>query len=1088
MVGLFEDDCRSLIFLVDAACCSTSANVSKGKGAPFLRQVAKEHSSMVLSVMERLLAHSQQLATGGVLWSFRIFDSLAPDSPVLTPSFSFSHPSLPNIDECRKMVLKQFNLSCENIRSPTCSSQSVAATIIDGIAAVSKQIGTPDSFLVDSTDTDCTPMKRKRNINKVANRPLVVLLAKAPHGSAEFDTFLNTQRKSAFVKKECQATHESDEEIVSRLNLNESFNRAIEDLSKHNAQLLWIDSYSRRVQDTSTISSQFSSVFKSWFLRKSGVNAFVDMHSLLLDRNILPFSSIARSTLLQAPLPMVNLIPESENTSLKWIYVDFVLPSRLSNGPLQSCNERVLRLEITESLLFDPANRPEGHSKYWAVCVGLLKHPKSDAELSALGAYESTPGLARPARHADSEEGASDSEKWVGVFAGIMTAMAHTGHSLVATIYCNNNSSAQSQPIQTVILQPLTPLSAVIRRTNLPLPESAENRQLTEGMQIDQNVLRKRVFAGLCDIADSRIDSVGPPCGSSQSSRFFEAHLSTIDSRNEDCDPKPARDSKTLADNLCRFARAANPRLISENLEALQNASSLNDSAKLAVGLDEATEELGGELCSLSAGDLELGDKLLAGLESRLDIEQPTEKIPTVESSAACPREPCSTSENPNSTISVVPVLPTSPLETFKASEDRKESVASVVRVEEDDADISGKSPELEPGLTPVGRGGTKNESPGLFSCEFDRIDELMGEVKDIELAVLVERCEAVLRAIGNLVDSGITRGVPMSDDENFNKRIMKLKKIQKMSDSTEKSQGDGGKKGSSCIFSLCLRLFEQVILHIFNQMPRMPTLDELDGKVEKKMSKRLNRPSKILNMVLALAESQGRFLKDSKTYHSLFDSFFSLVISRFTMKKNRPLFVRIGMHLATEFEKPVVSEDDCDTISRYQKKAGESTPSEAVFEVLPPLPKRRRARDDRKESRDRKRPRTKDHKQVLAKATISRSIPTGESRRDGIRSLVHEKSIQRPLLAKSKSGRNKERKDEDDVLTRWNRGRKLRYSSPSKGLNPALKPTTAPIAFSGSEFYSKKETNTTTKAIDNPILVPGTPESEEGSEEGSEE
>lgn len=1132
MRDLLDDGSRSLVFLIDTAGCAIPATVRNGKDARFRRSVAIEYGSLLISTAERLLAHADTGAPGGVLWTYRIFDSRDGKSTSYKAAqvrSSLSRASKSSIEEFRKALIPSLISACETQSAPTTCIEKLSAAITDGISAVAArgfEVYSPDSFL-ESTDTDATPTKKaKQEREKIDNEPLVVVLAAVPQSVKEVPTFLhghddiehnitNQQVKPGSKRSQLGKGQTLTSQLFAQLESKMCLVHAFNALTKSKVQLLWIHAYSRRSEESSCLCPSLVFAFKEWVEQKKGVNAFEDLHSLLLDRSIAPFTSFARRIARPALEKALDLTFPAKVTPQEWIPADLLITSTRTPGNVETMSERMLKIEF-----FDVMSTPlptEAPKKYLAICVALSK----------LGSFETgdeTPGLARvlskkTVTNATGQVIESFQEpKWAGMFSGLMLSLAQAGLSLVVHIYCSDSPSAKTEPHKTVMISALTPLSAVVRKLNPTQSKRLELNPVTPGCMLlptDSNALRKRIFPGLGKLGDDCTDSTGHAWPSGQNARFFEAHLSAPHASHD----KPFDDngnacSKALQE-AAQFSTPHNVTALLENLNVTSSEKQF-DQLRSAIenfngdpshGQESLFEELGD-------GQLEMDklEKILKqdGLPQKLVEHSPKDtNSPNAESVSAskekeCQAKPSSAVPGESLEIASQSVPCTPPAE---ASQSPIANAASALLM----MSASPPSKHSIDGESKVAGTTLSFHDSGSFDGTFGticgQIDEDIGRIKSIDKDDLIMQCNVVVRSLGRLVDFGRSCQFAFAQGPSLESRVRKLKKIEKAIKTAEGARDESRSSdnfGRILLFQ-CMRSYEQATLNAAKQAFKFQeyvkdhnvNLADISGKPQRVLEKSLKRTNKFLNIAQAVAVSQDRYYNVGNPYLEIFDEFFNSVISRFYVDGNTSACA-VAKVISEEFEKSLDT-SRCSVSLNKATDAAASTKLARLPEtqaiVLNPVPQienplvNKRSHSylyDERGGRDRKRPRTKDPKKVLVEATASRNASRiqNTNRRDsgqGLRSFQREKSGQLPLRIKpSGCPKNRLSLRSSDPLFQFNMGRRMKYS-----LSERLKHNISRLDLNGcslneDDFYASVTLSQPESNMQNEVLVPGTPSDNE--------
>ena len=1020
---------RAVVFMVDIAGSSTPKGARNARDVAFRRQVAREHSVMVLSTIERILCFADELCKFGVAWTYQIFDSRGSSHPTPSTVVNLSSPSSASMDECRKAVQLRFDSACKKIDTRECSLDVIGATL---------------NYLLNAAPS-LQPFEPYIT-EKGNGNPLIVLLTPASYTRCSLHSLSNRELENVEAAR-----------VFNALNECSMVNSALKKLDETDTALLWVSSYSRRIENMTVFNSELDSLFKKWLMQKKSVVSLTDMHSLLLDRNLVPFHTVARHIFNPNSHSSVPTNHESAETSRFWLPVDFILPPLNGLTAIPCSSERLLKVEMCNIVLNNShANR------LWAVCEALVKYSTSDSDLTALGCFDVAPGLIRPVAGKIPVTSVSPETQptWMDTFSGLMVALAHTGHFLLVSMYSSGTVSNVVEYSHSVIVQPLTPLCGILR----PISPSILNKAKIEPLLpsscqvIGENPLRKRIFGGPWELHRDLIDSIGDSSGGSQSARFFEAHLFPAIDFHENSSSSSLHSGNILTN----LTRTTSPRLISELLEGyLENFLTKNlDEFGSAITEHHAKGVIQDYRSSFTSQDN--GHDLMESLVKRL---------------GECSQspEPCSKESGHYS-------------EAVTESKDFRNEMNTVTLGQDAGA--------LLPSLTNLQEvvEEEKRESLGTehtFPDVVHRIDADVGRILTADTGGLRNHCSIALQSIAEVVDLGTKCDFSFTSDIEFARRIQKFKQIQKKMSQEQGKAVDSDGNLHNARFAQCVRCYEQAVLHMTKEIVRyrdnkftkanMNSVDTL-AKQKRAIEKRLKRVSKILNVVLAVAVSQDRYITDGNPFHELFDEFFKVVVSRLILCGEQTAAGVLGKAVAVEFERFCEPEQPGDVVGPFQASTDERTPSSSINDVLPPLQKRSRPKDIcRRDARDRKRPRTKELKRVLAEATAMRAqaAPVRRDPLQGFRNLEFEKGIQLPMQIKAKSSPADRvlSQSSDLLLMQFNLGRRRKQTLASGHVTSEDKDD-LPKGLNRRSFYSESLTIPDLSASNqsNPVLVPGTP------------
>ncbi len=1083
---------------------------------------------------------------------------------------SLSTVSPASFDDCRRAVLAGMQNAASELNAPTASAEVVSSAINDGVSAIAPgglNAGSPDSFLLDSTDTDATPTRKaKEERDKIDNAPLIVLFASAPQSQKEIGIFFDepgarsekecakkkNEKSQAVVQAKTNTPTQNHRPFALQLQENLPLRHALENVAKSNAQLLWVHAYSRRSEDMSCFSSSLVAKFKIWISRKPGVTAFVDLHSLLIDRNIAPFFPLARR--LSRPAQEKNVTLESQASEIEcgrnWVPLDiYVTPGISTNkvdaqdGSQRCANERVLRTEI--SGLFPKDQAPK---QYFAYCSSLLHVPEPGSILFKLGAFDSPAGLARPRSEGSITSDAGEKEdnasvtpgQWVSAFSGLMISLSHTKALLVVRIYTSDpEASSQHEPFKAILVQPLTPLSAIVRSVDPTILRELKLDLLDANHpSIVSMASSKRIFPDPCARNGHCVDSVGEPM-ESLNARFFESHLSNTsltteldEDENSNDIQETLRSSGTsqsphnISSLLENFSGLPNSKLIQKIGSSLEKfEDGMNDARHCTeysqgeLGCDKAImEKLRASLAVRKTPNVQWGENglvvasrsaesLSSSPAKRIETEVGADNITKITSSRGLqnPDNGCSLTEvqvsdqkTETRSIPCTPLVegvgyPTLQAASLLLSIGRSTSPCPLEQIPPSTIfPVIDKTDDLV-------------RSPATFASISGQIEDEILALKSIDMDDLVMQCNVVLRSFGRMVHLGNQTAFSFVKEESFKNRIVKFSKIQKNIRSKEKAKSNSSntEKLDRDLLISCLRAYEQAMLRAFKEVVAFDVhIKEIkydDGifsdKTERILERGLKRTSKLLNIVQVLSVAQDLHNNDGNPYGEIFDNFFTSVLSNFGAGDCHLAARAVAKALADEYEKPLelpelssvpfVSEPG-EALEGYSVGGTRSRAefsSQDISQVPAPAPKRTRPRDHgRSEGGPRKRPRTKDLKRVLADATASRlqqAVPRRESSR-----LTHEKCIQRPLQSRTKGSTSSKRRStlrSSDPLYGSHLASK-RKESFAEMMKPQLEECIDEDYVLPLKFYPKDHMGSQPDSVGtnyNEVCVPETPENE---------
>lgn len=1145
MRGLLDDGSRSIIFLVDTAGCAISTSVRAGRDIRFRRSVAREYSTLLISAIERLLAHADEGAPGGVLWTYRIFDSrdgLATSCKTAPVRSSLSRATITSIEECSKALMSSMHAACELQSVSTTCLEKVSTAITDGISTIStrgSELYSPDSFL-ESTDTDATPSKKsKQERDKTDSEPLVVLFAAAPQTKKEIPTFFGGRHKNDLINFEGPQLEKLDSGACQTLSValenNMRMQIVLETIRKSKSQLLWIHAYSRRAEEPNCFSPGLINEFKTWMEKNDCVNAFEDLYSLLIDRSVAPFAALARRAARPAMEKAVEISTATYHNAQEWVPVDFLVSSTSVPDNIDGANDRVLKAEFCGVL--PPVSKAEP-KKYRAVCVGLLQLPCADTTLSFIESVNEAPGLLRPSRKRLAEfrpanECASENQ-WIGAFSGLMLSLAQAGLSLVVSIMSDDISSSSGEPFKTVIISALTPLCAIVRPADAAVFKRLQLEPVLSGSILppaDSNALRKRIFPGLGKLGSDFSDCVGEAWSATQSARFFEAHLSNsgIMAHQSEVNLEVNECGKALQ-NASKYST---PHSVATFLEELNAKSEGKHVEQLRFAIANSQCRLNDEQDCTIFGYLDDGKQIMDTLEKSLAEAKSTKLTHPTSSSG------------PELAGSEIPEVS---MQTSTAENNESDEVKLALTVPDQSCEIGSHSvpctpPPLNLPQSPIANAAsallmmsaspplldscvregeqTPDEAPArnpetdssesMITTICDQIDEDIRLIKSIDKMDVVMQCHVVLRSLGRLVDFWRDSDFSSAVGPFVKARVRRLKKIQKGINLAEEARATSERPDNpdrSLLF-FSMKCYQQVTLSAAKQTHKFSkhvnennvNLKDMPENSQRVLKKSLKRTSKFLNTALAVAVSQNHSNSDDNPYQEVFDEFFNSVISRFYTQHCTPSCV-LANGIMDEFEKSFDS-SRCGSVALNQAtdaaaslKLVSPVENQSLYsspvaqrDKNPSISKRSRSREyDRRECPERKRPRTRDLKRVLAEATASRSVsrihqvaPRRESAL-GLRSLEREKDIQRPLQTKGMAHASSRKSlRSTDPLFMFNMGRRMKYSISERLKQNEWLNTCNSNALSGANFYAKasEPLQQTGSNEQNEVLVPGTPSDE---------
>lgn len=1019
---------RTVVFLIDVASSATAAGVRNGGNIAFRRQVAREHAVMVGSAIERVLCHADNMAADGVCWTFRIFDSRDKNSStsITDSAFDFIPPSFSSLDDCRKSVQLSFDSSSRKAGFCGSSLDTIGAALQSTYSAVP---------VINPTVSDK---------NNYLEHTLIVLLTSASYDHCNFETAPNSNLDI-----------EGKSSLYCSFNEHSVLNAALSKMADTGAKLMWVCSYSRRVDDTSAFNLKSQSLFVRWLLEKRCVDSYTDMHSLLLDRSLVPFSCVARHySKMYSAVALGRHFPSESSDS--WLSMEFVLPSLGGLGDVLGSAKRLLKVELSSNLL-----NSRNSNGVWAVCEALVKQSLSDYELAALGGFDRAPGLVRPVVGAVRSQSDThttlnslDSKQtWTSAFSGLMMALAHTDHFLLASLYSRDPVSNLSVFHHTIIVQPLTPMCGIVRVIS-PTSLSKVNIEplFSPNCKVagDKNPLRKRVFGGPYELSQDFVDSVGVPSRSSQSARFFEAHLSSC----TDVADHVLRTGSHSGSILSGLTKLTSPRSISELLEAHIGSTPTKQLDELGLAITEHHARGVIQDCRSTLSNSDNGDELMAGLVRRLGA-------------TTHPSQLESNSKAPNSTTQFE--LDGFSDEIIHSSPSR----ATICNVNSNRKETPVKMPD----------------SNGLsFSAVVRQLNAHENQILVADSENVLLHCNNALQTIAQLVELGIRCNFSFTSQKEFGERILKFKQMQKRIYRDLENLDGSGEKLDRVIFTHCILCYEQAVLHLAKEIVRLKEniLCRTSSNAESRdrqqhiIKKRLKRVCKILNTALATAVSRDRHITDGNPFHELFDKFFKTILNRFISCGMETASGILGKTVEDEFERSDVPEIQSDIAGACQLA---TDPYNVSNDVLPMLHKKRGPKEiSMCDSRDRKRPRTKDMKLVLAHAATLRShaVPVRRDSLQGLRNLEFEKGIQRPLHTNCLASpiRRDTSQGTDSILTQFNLGRRRKMTI-AVAHNSLENENAIPIGLDRQSFYSEAAPNVSDhveRNQSNPVLVPGTP------------
>lgn len=595
------------LLLVDRAAFRPPATSKVLWTAPKWAPHARELAAYIASAFERLLTHADNHPCCSVHFSLRFFDSVNSAAEIsaspLTPVTNSS------VRAARSETLRQALAVDVDPAPNTGTKEQVFFDVLQDALGLldSSTSSSVDSFY--DTDSAKSPQCAERH----DSTPIIYIFSHAP---------ATRRTLASFTGSSATDIPSLDESLINcRL-----FRSAFCKMREEHVRMVWVNSFSRRIESKSSYNLPIENIFQRWWLMQSPCFRFINLFSILLDRRIVPAHSIIDA--LRAPQQAETLKDTKHHLKTNRDEVEVFFQDEASPGKMSLMRYFFCQLSnLQDATLSDKASSVAGKTRIVMLIKGYLDSPLPDDVLHGMTDNNTPPQLMRPKTTPDDRK--TNYSASPSLFSGLMVNLARTTSYIVADVF-ETNSEIASFNRYSVLLQPVTPLLALVRKfshsylnyipCDLTLPESYnEWIKWHEGGRATDLELYKPLAEVSAKFFETYLPDVWP------------SHASTKNMGvDEPIDPRMHGDeSPALKDLLEELATSPNNDEMTMSIEQLKSAhasSKTTPSSRLMHSLRNLVDSSVKEQEDLETQEAE-GNRIMMTLKTRLEAQVKAECV-----------------------------------------------------------------------------------------------------------------------------------------------------------------------------------------------------------------------------------------------------------------------------------------------------------------------------------------------------------------------------------------------------------------------------------------------------------------------------